>query len=147
MVPSISCFRPIRKLLAKRDLRLIQILQRLEVLAVRFEDEVLLAESVDWENPFRTDFSILELLNTEDTQMRARNITKRDCTYFRQLNANDFLLPNMPRRAYLGTRWNRLAHDAKACVIANRNLIRPISKIITVGWHLSIFLSTTKLCF
>ena len=47
-------FRPIRELLAKRDLRLIDILQRLEVLAVRFEDKVVYAESVYWTKPLRT---------------------------------------------------------------------------------------------
>ena len=82
---------------------------------------------------FADQFSFLELVNTEDTWMRAANITQQDFTYFRQLKVDDFLLPDMPLRADLGRRWNRIAHDAKACVIANQNLIRPTSEIITVG--------------
>lgn len=120
----ISILDPIQELLANPAGGLIPTLKRLSVLAARFED-------FDWRRPFPTDFSLLQDVNSP--QDLATSLTQRDINFFEQLPACDIVDPQHPLLQDIGTTWDKLRNDAKACFVADGDLSEPLSTLVIVS--------------
>jgi hypothetical protein len=123
---------------------LVRTVKKLEFLAVLFDDKVLVAERVNWESPFATDFSFLRAIRDIDPEKIAAKIAESDCKMFSRLSPRDFDLPNKGHLLYIGKKWNTIADTVKACVIADSNLVQPLSKLVVVRGVLPILFSIAK---
>jgi hypothetical protein len=99
---------------------------------VWFNDGVVVAEQVDWERPFDTDFSVLRAVRDTDPERLAALLTEADREGFSCLSPYDFDSPDMPRLLRLAKDWNKLANDVKACAVADSNLVQRLSKLVLV---------------
>lgn len=135
-------FHPIAPLFKGQSL--VRTVKKLEVLAVGFDDKVLVAERVNWESPFVTDFSFLRTIRDDDPETIAAQITEFDRKGFSRLSPRDFDVPDRGYLLYMGKQWNTIADNVKACVIADSNLVQPLCKLVVVCSPLPILIYITK---
>jgi hypothetical protein len=115
-----------------RGKSLVQAVTELEILAVRFNNRVIVAEQVDWERPFDTDFSLLRAVRDTDPERLAALLTEADRKGFSCLSPYNFDLPDIPCLLCLGKNWNKLAGNIKVYVVADSKLVQHLSKLVLV---------------
>ena len=124
---------PIKELFVTNNRSLIHTLKRLAILAVRFEDTVVNAVSVDWTSPFSTNFSFLEEIENRTSEELAISVTDADYIHFNNLCPQDFLNHSNGRRQQIGRLWQTLSSDIKECVIADRLLGSVVGRVARVS--------------
>jgi hypothetical protein len=122
-----SFFRQILEFFATAGGDLIQMLKRLQSLAIRFEDQTRIAINVDWSCPFSADCSFLDCIDEPDKL--AESITKAQCEFFKRLSLKDFRDPKSNQQSYLRKEWLALSNDVAACVTSDINLLAPAMRL------------------
>lgn len=101
----------IESLFATNDRSLINILRRLAILEIRYEEAVINSVYIDWIEPLATDFSSLHNIRSLNLDQMAISITKTDRDCFNRLCAQDFLEDDSDLLGEIGKIWQRVSRD------------------------------------
>jgi hypothetical protein len=112
---------PIREQFAKHY-DIIQVLQHISILGIRYEYKIQHATDVNWRKPFSTEFSLLESVQSNSPKDLAQSTTNDVWNLYLRISLAE-VLNDGPRMRDLATHWSDLSDDTLGCLTADKGLV------------------------